>query len=107
MQIKVTKTFASFINQTAKTLCFKAHAEFVTMNMDNYRMLVGEPLDAMFNGDYDSSIGVFKAIRVSYPDEYYACDRYLTTNEIVHEFHRYGVVDMIDLMSMIKDMLEI
>lgn len=107
MQIRVTKTFANFINHTAKRLNFKAHAELVTMDMDKYRVFVGEPVDAMFSGDYDSSIGVFKAIRVSYPFEYYACDRYLTTNELVHEFHRYGVVDCTDLMNMIKDMLEI
>lgn len=108
MYIRVSKTIAKFINKTAKELGFKAHAEVVDLSYQNYPVLTGEsPFDAHFYGDYNYDTAGFKAIMVTYPDEYYACPRYLTTMGLTRFFKSYGATDMDSLKEMFRDMLEI
>ena len=106
MIVKVSKVFASFINKTAKEMGFKAHAEVVKISSGAYSFTTGTDLwDA--GDDYDYSTGTCKAIMVSYPDEYYACNRYLTTYGLNNEFREYGVKDIVGLKKMLRDMLEV
>ena len=110
MNIAVTKTFTKFINKTAKELNFRASASFVTMTEGYYHMLVADPVEAILycgGHDYDYRTGQFKAIRIDYPSEYYACPRYLTTYELTEEFNRRGVETDRELKEMLKDLIEI
>jgi len=109
MKVKVSKVFAAFINKTAKELGFKAEAEVVTMSERGYRLNVGldAMLDAQDNGDYDWGEGEYRAIRVVYPEEYYACPQYLTTASLNKEFRRRGVTTADELKQMVRSMCEI
>ena len=108
MYIRVSKTIAKFINKTAKELGFKAHAEVITLPYQTYSLHTGENVvDASFNGDYDYETREFKVIMVTYPDEYYACPRYLTTMGLSNAFKNSGVTDVDGLKEWFRDMLEV
>ncbi len=106
MKVQVSKVFAKFINDTAKKLGFKAHAEVVALRSSAYPFCTG---DATWEGecDYDWKTGTFRVIEVSYPSEYYACSKYVTTRQLNEEFRRRGVKTAKDLESMVRDMFEI
>ena len=105
MKIQVSKVFADFINKTVTNV----EASVRKMSENEYRMNVGSfgLWDAEQYGDYDWQTGKYKAIVILYPDDYYACPRYITTKELDKEFKRRGVKDAEGLKSMIKDMIEI
>lgn len=106
MNIRVSKVFAKFINTTAKEMGFKAHAEVIALRSNVYSFATGVDLwDA--GRDYDYETGTCKVIEVSYPYEYHATRRFLTTYELVKEFRRRGVKTAEELKEMLKDMLEI
>ena len=106
MNIQVSKTFANFINKTAKALGFEAHAEVIAIKETAYEFCTGTSLwDA--GNDYDYSTGTCKVIEVSYPYEFYATRKFLTTYELVREFRRRGVKTVEELQEMLRDMLEI
>ena len=109
MKIKVSKVFADFINKTAKELGFSAEASVVTMSENAYRMNVGfgAQLDADDYGDYDWSTGKYKAIRVCYPDSYYAMPTYLTTAALQREYRSTNVSNVDGLKQMLRSMCEI
>lgn len=102
MNIQVSKRFADFINQSVSN----ASARVVKIPERAYCFLTGQdPFEG--EADYDCADGKFKAICVSYPSNYFACDRYLTTRELVGEFRRRKVKDAEGLKSMLIDMLEV
>lgn len=108
MNIAVTKTFARFINKTAKEMGFEAHAEVVLLPYEGYSFYTGQSVvDASFSGDYDWETRDFKTIKVTYPDSYYACPVYLTTKGLVEEFRQRGVKTVEELQEMLRDMLEV
>jgi hypothetical protein len=109
MKVKVSKVFAKFINDTAKELGFKCEASVVTMSERGYRLNVGldAMLDAQDNGDYDWGEDEYKAIRLDYPEEYYAMPQYLTTASLNREFRSCHVQDADGLKRMIRNMCEI
>ncbi len=106
MNIKVSKVFARFINTTAKELGFEAHAEVIALRSSAYTFATGTDL---WDGecDYDYAAGTYRVIEVSYPDEYYASRRFLTTHTLVSEFRKRGVKTLEELKEMLRDMLEI
>lgn len=63
--------------------------------------------------DYDVYVGGlcgyfdnYRAIKVIYPDSYYACPRYITTNDLVKAFKSSdGTLD--SFIEQIRDMIEI
>lgn len=103
MVVKVSKTFAKWMN----TCGGQFTAEVVTMNQSQYGFHVGDQFEAMDAGDYDWEKRVFKAIMVTYPDDYYACPLYLTTARLSSEFRRRGVSNVAELKGMVLDMCEI
>ena len=106
MNIAVTKTFARFINKTAKEMGFKAHAEVIALRSNVYSFATGVDLwDA--GRDYDYETGTCKVIEVSYPYEYHATRKMLTTYELTREFRQRGVKTVEELQEMLRDMLEI
>lgn len=106
MIVKVSKVFAKFINETAKAMDFKAYATVVAVRSSAYEFVTGTSLwDA--GEDYDHMTGTCRVIEVSYPEEYYACRKFLTTYELNREFRRRNVKSVSDLQLMLKDMLEV
>lgn len=105
MNIRVSKVFADFINKTAANV----EASMLKMSEGEYRMNLGgfALWDAEQYGDYDWKTDKYKAIVVTYPSDYYACPRYISTKELDKEFKRRGVRDAEGLKAMIKDMVEI
>lgn len=103
---RVSKTFASLINKTAKEMGFKVFAELVEMSLNAYRWYVDmDEYRAEQNGDYDWASGTCKAIRLSYPEEYCAMDTYLSTARIKDELR--GVNDLNGLKNAIYAMCAI
>ena len=106
MNIKVSKVFAKFINTTAKELGFEAHAEVIALRSSAYTFATGTD---RWDGecDYDWEHDTYRVIEVSYPYEYYATRRFLTTHELVKEFRKRGVSTADELKKMLRDMLEV
>lgn len=101
MKIKVTKVFAKFI----KANCANIEAEVVEMSHASYTYNVGSIFDA--GDDYNPATGKFKAICVNYPPEWYASPRYISTAQILDEFHRYNVTTATELAAMLNNWLQI
>ena len=108
MYIQVSKTFASFINETAKKAGFKASARLVWLPEGSYSLLTGgDIMDAIWDGDYSRDRQAVRAIVVEYPADYYAAPVYLTTTRLVREFRQRGVTDAAGLRAMVQDLCEI
>lgn len=108
MKIKVSKTFAKFINSVAQEQGWKVLAQVVTVSKEKYSFIVGGDIyDAAEYGDYDYTTGKVKAIMLTYPAEYYSCGQYLTTKLLNKEFKRQNVSDVSGLKRMIRDLCEI
>lgn len=101
MKIKVSKVFAKFI----ETNCAGLSAEVVEMSENTYYYNVGSIWDA--GDDYNPATGKFKAICVSYPPEWYAPNRYISTAQILEEFHRHNVTNATGLVDMLNNWLQI
>jgi hypothetical protein len=106
MNIKVSKVFAKFINTTAKEMGYEAHAEVIALRSSAYTFATGTD---RWDGecDYDWEHDTYRVIEVSYPYEYYATRRFLTTHELVKEFRKRGVSTADELKKMLRDMLEV
>ena len=108
MKIKVSKAFASFINKTAKEMGFNVAAKVVQMSANQYKWNVDLDLfHAEDFGDYDFTTGMFKAICLTYPANYYANPQYLTTYALNREFKRNNITSVEGLKQMVKTMCEI
>ena len=110
MKIKVSKVFANYINKCAKEMGFKAEACVETMGESQYVYCVGNVFDAMDFGDIDMNDKgqyVFKAIAISYPYDYYAPTKYLTTAQLNKELRRRNCKTEQDLREMIRELCEI
>jgi hypothetical protein len=101
MRVKVSKVFAKFIESN----CPKLSAEVVELSANSYEYNVGSIWDA--GDDYNPATGKFKAICVSYPPEWYASPRYISTAQILEEFHRYNVTTAAGLVDMLNNWLQI
>lgn len=101
MRVKVSKVFAKFIEKN----CAGLSAEVVEISADAYGYNVGSVWDA--GDDYNPATGKFKAICVSYPPEWYASPRYISTAQILAEFHRKNVTTASGLVDMLNDWLQI
>lgn len=106
MKIQVSKVFAKFINATAKEMGFEAHAEVIAIPSSAYTFCTGTSMwDA--GEDYDYETGTCRVIEVSYPYDFYATRKFLTTYELTREFRSRGVKTADELKEMLRDMLEI
>lgn len=101
MRVKVSKVFAKFIESN----CARLSAEVVEMSANTYGYNVGSIWAA--GDDYNPATGKFRAICVSYPPEWYASPRYISTAQILDEFHRHNVTNVAGLVAMLNDWLQI
>ena len=104
MQIKVSKVFAKFINETAKEngLRFKATIELIKPKF--YTFYTGS---YPCYEDFDFKAERFKTLCISYPADYYANEVYLSTDQIINEFRKRNIKTLEDLKQMILDLFEI
>ena len=108
MRIQVSKTFASFINKTAREMGFKCMAKVIKGSVNNYTFFTGDEVaDAMYYGDYNFQDGTIKVLQVVYPYEYHACEKLVTTKQLNEEYKRRGCSTLNDLKEMIRDMFEV
>lgn len=105
MYIKVSKTFAAFINDTAARTGKRFAASVVSLSPR--AALIAGLVPDLNTSDFDAETGKFKAIIVNYPPEFYACPLYLSTGRLVAEFRRRGVRDADGLRAMIVDLCEV
>lgn len=84
MKIASTKTMATLLNKIAKEMGITdRHFRYITTSREVYaRYIDMDYFEAENYGDYNWQTGKFRAIEVEYPDEYYACNRYLTSKEL-------------------------
>lgn len=105
MKIQVSKVFAKFMNETFKENGLNYRAEVVTMPENLYHFHVGNVWGAWY--DYDHTTGKYKAIRVEYPVNFYACPLYLTTSRLNNQYERFNVKTLEDLKRMLREICEI
>lgn len=81
MKAKVTKTLANWLNEKLKNTGYKAKYEELTPQQ--YDWNVGDTSMDTLEYDYNFSTGKYKVIKIIYPDDYYACNAYLTTQNLI------------------------
>jgi len=88
MKVQATKTMTNALNKELKGTRFDGlmRFEWVTMGSDIYTRLVSSNFDDIDN-DYNWNTGKCRAIKVVYPDGYYAMDNYITTRDLLSLFH--------------------
>ena len=83
MKVKCTKKMAAELNRAATAAGKLYRFELRKLDQDQYAALVGGDLFTAYDyGDYDPATGTLKAIAAIYPAEYYAGNRYITTQEL-------------------------
>ena len=89
MKVKVSKTMLKEILKYLKNKGDKYNGYgvyYTEMNENAYAYCVD------YNGryaneiDYDYNKGVMKVLKITYPYDYYACDKYLTTRDLTRVF---------------------
>lgn len=106
MYVQVSKTFAAFINKTAKQKGFKARATVVEVSENFYKWNV-DIFGPKSESDYNWQTDKYKVIAVEYPGEYYAPVRYLSTDELITEARAAGVHDLASCQDMLYNLLAI
>ena len=99
MKVKVSKVFAKAVNEIAEKYGKRFHAEVRKRKIGMWENFC----DADFNWETDE----VRELVVTYPAEYYACPRYVRTDELLAEFNRRGVKAWAEFEQMIVDMFEI
>lgn len=91
MKIASTKTMTDFLNKELKKQGVNdMRFRYIAIPQDVYRQYVNMDVwEAEYNGDFNYKTGKYRAIEVKYPDEYYACNRYLTSNDLRRIFTRW------------------
>ena len=87
MKVKATKVMAEMLNKK-----FKEHNDGYDVSLEKMserRFSVNVDLNSFdHDDDYDYKTGQFNVICVMYPLDYYACNRYLTTKDLVRAFQK-------------------
>lgn len=95
----MTKEF----NKAFKAKGLEYKAKMVHLTTTEYSWQVGDPFEAEYNGDYTDK--GYKAIMIKYPDEYYACPRFMSTQELNDIFRKGDTLE--SFMAKIIDTVEI
>lgn len=81
MKAKVTKALAARLRSEFLEKFPGYRFSYETYTQSEYQRYVDYDL-FRHEEDFDYKTGMMKVIRVSYPDEYYACPRHLTTRDV-------------------------
>lgn len=86
MKVKVSKVMAAAIKKEIAAGNYPGieSAQYCEMSADNYRLFVD--CFGLNITDYDYNKSVYKAIQVTYPADYYAMPRYITTKDLNQAF---------------------
>lgn len=84
MKVKVTNVMVRFLNAHLSGKNYTFYLEKLTP--EQYERYVDYDLFKHEN-DFNIKTSKLNVIRVVYPEEFYACDRYLTTNDLIKCFH--------------------
>lgn len=103
MIIKVSKTFAKFINETAKERNLPFKAIVADIPASRYSFFVGPEC---WN-DYNAKTDCFKAIKIVYKDSCYANPVYINTRELNRNFRYYAIETVEELKDMICEIFAI
>lgn len=103
MQVKVSKTFAKYVNQFVQETGLAEEAAYREVSPINYP---GGAREAVFNGDTTPK-GKCKVIEVFYKASDYACPTTLTTGYLISESHRRNIKTEADLKEMLEDLIAI
>ena len=82
MQIICSAVLAKSLTEAAKGLFT---VKRITVKPDVYRAYIDYNLFAHEN-DFNYNNNTFRAFEIVYPDGYYACNRYITTNDLERIF---------------------
>ena len=77
MQVKPTHKMVSFL----KKILDGCTVDLVELSPEQFKWYV-DYNEFDHESDFNWETRTFKVIRVSYPDEYYACPKYLTTKDL-------------------------
>ena len=100
MQVRVTKKMANEI--TKRTGYSASVVKFTYPEYQQYVTLYPEYEDS----DYDIETELFSAIRILYPEEDYACPKYLTSRDLNRMYYlSTGAID--DFFRVVKKEIEI
>lgn len=99
MKIQVSKVFAAFVNETAKERGVSLEASIRKRQLRPYENLCDQ--------DYNWDTNEVREMVISYPAEYYACERVVRTDELVAEFNWRHVKTWEQLKDMVIDMFQI
>ena len=106
LKVRVSHPFAEFVNMSAKMRGYHATAKVVTIPEKWYKFQTGtDPDDALFCGDYTAK-GI-RAIEISYPANYDACNKYLTTDKLRRIFRSLPEKTADALADMLEELIAI
>ena len=93
MRIAATTTMAATLNKEFRRRGWDYKARQVWLKAQQYSWNVGDIYDAEDYGDYNDEKDAYRAIVVIYPDDYYACPRYITTRDLNRLFSKGDTLD--------------
>lgn len=99
MKVKVSKVFAKAVNEIAEKYGKRFHAEVRTRQALDW--------ENWCDADYNWTTNEVRELVVTYPSEYYACEKRWRTDQILAEFNRRAVKTWEQFERMIVDMFEI
>lgn len=105
MKIQATQVMAREIAKAAKAKGLEYKVKQVMLTDREYGWYVGDIYDAEDYGDYSDTTNKYRAIRIEYPDNYYACPRYISTMELHHLFSKGDTLT--EYMAKVLDEIEI
>ena len=86
MKIKATKTMATAINKALKGTKLSNYKVSLE-KLSEHEFAWGVDLDTYkHDADYNFEDGTFNVLKVEYPQNYYACSRYLTTSDLMKAY---------------------
>lgn len=80
MKVMVSKVMARFLRENVN-FCRVSYCE---MTFRDYMIYVGN--ECPYGNDYIPKYGIYKALRLAYPDESYACPRFISTRDLNRVF---------------------
>lgn len=87
MKVQATKAMTSEINAYFKENGIPYEAIYETMSPAAYRWEVDINAE-QHEDDFLPATGKMRAIKISYPENFYACPRYVTTRDLLKVFRK-------------------
>ena len=100
MRLDTTKTFANFLQKEMRKRGLKYDISLEKLTDNQYSRYV----DIMGRTDaYDYNTGLYSVLKVVYPCDYYACDKYITREEL----YKLWNGNLENFLTRVRDCIEI